>query len=53
MLSHYDGVLKIDGEVGKKKEYDPRAHGKVAEAGMAARVAQACEDLLSAGQRLS
>jgi fructose-bisphosphate aldolase, class II len=53
MFSHYDGVLKIDGEVGKKKEYDPRAHGKVAEAGMAARVAQACEDLLSAGQRLS
>ncbi|MEO7058473.1 MAG: class II fructose-bisphosphate aldolase, partial [Lapillicoccus sp.] len=38
MLGHYDGVLKIDGEVGNKKVYDPRAWGKEAEAGMAARV---------------
>ncbi|MBB3085156.1 class II fructose-bisphosphate aldolase [Geodermatophilus sabuli] len=50
MLSNYDGVLKIDGEVGNKKAYDPRSYLKAAETGMAARVVQACEDLLSAGQ---
>ncbi len=49
MLKNYDGVLKIDGEVGNKKQYDPRAWGKLAEAGMAARVVQACEALRSAG----
>ncbi|MCW2851980.1 MAG: fbaA, partial [Nocardioides sp.] len=38
MLSNYEGVFKIDGEVGNKKQYDPRAWGKAAEAGMAARV---------------
>ena len=52
MFTHYDGVLKVDGDVGRKKEYDPRAYGKAAEAGMAARVTHACEDLLSAGKRL-
>ena len=40
MFSNYDGVLKVDGEVGNKKTYDPRAWGKAAEAGMAARVAR-------------
>ncbi|MBM7806249.1 fructose-bisphosphate aldolase class II [Geodermatophilus bullaregiensis] len=50
MFSNYDGVLKIDGEVGNKKTYDPRTYMKLAETGMAARVVQACEDLLSAGQ---
>ncbi|GMA38204.1 class II fructose-bisphosphate aldolase [Mobilicoccus caccae] len=49
MLRNYDGVLKIDGEVGNKKQYDPRAWGKAAEAGMAARVVEACENLRSAG----
>jgi fructose-bisphosphate aldolase class II len=49
MLRHYDGVLKIDGEVGNKKQYDPRAWGKEAEAGMAARVVEACQNLRSAG----
>ena len=52
MFANYDGVLKIDGEVGNKKAYDPRAWGKAAEAGMAARVTHACEDLLSAGKQL-
>ncbi len=52
MFKNYDGVLKVDGEVGNKKAYDPRAWGKAAEAGMAARVAQACEDLRSTGTRL-
>ena len=53
MLKNYDGVLKIDGEVGNKKMYDPRAWGKSAEAGMAARVVHACEDLRSTGTSLS
>jgi fructose-bisphosphate aldolase, class II len=53
MFTHYDGVLKIDGEVGDKKAYDPRAYGKAGEAAMAARVVQACEDLMSAGTRLT
>jgi fructose-bisphosphate aldolase class II len=49
MLSNYEGVFKIDGEVGNKKQYDPRAWGKEAEAGMAARVVEACQHLRSAG----
>ncbi|HYN30943.1 MAG TPA: class II fructose-bisphosphate aldolase [Dermatophilaceae bacterium] len=53
MLRHYDGVLKVDGEVGNKKQYDPRAWGKAAEAGMTARVIQACQDLRSAGTHQS
>ena len=52
MLANYDGVLKVDGEVGNKKQYDPRAWGKAAEAGMAARVVEACENLRSAGRTL-
>ncbi|MGY1825264.1 MULTISPECIES: class II fructose-bisphosphate aldolase [unclassified Blastococcus] len=50
MFANYDGVLKIDGEVGNKKAYDPRSYLKAAETGMAARVVEACEHLLSAGQ---
>ncbi len=49
MFANYDGVLKVDGEVGNKKIYDPRAWGKAAEAGMAARVQEACENLRSTG----
>ena len=52
MLKNYDGVLKIDGEVGNKKMYDPRTWGKLAEQSMAARVVRACEDLRSSGTRL-
>jgi fructose-bisphosphate aldolase class II len=52
MLKNYDGVLKIDSEVGNKKMYDPRAWGKAAEAGMAARVVHACADLRSTGTSL-
>jgi fructose-bisphosphate aldolase class II len=52
MFSNYDGVLKIDGDVGSKKAYDPRAWGKAAEESMTARVVRACEDLLSAGNQL-
>jgi fructose-bisphosphate aldolase class II len=53
MFTNYDGVLKVDGEVGNKKAYDPRTYGKLAEAGMAARVVQACEDLRSAGTTMA
>jgi fructose-bisphosphate aldolase, class II len=49
MFSNYDGVLKIDGEVGNKKFYDPRSWGKAGEAGMAERVVEACEHLRSSG----
>ncbi len=49
MFSNYDGVLKIDGEVGNKKVYDPRSYLKAAEAGMAQRVVTACQELNSAG----
>jgi len=49
MFSNYEGVLKVDGEVGNKKQYDPRAWGKVAETDMAARVAEAARQLGSAG----
>jgi len=53
MLKNYDGVLKIDGEVGNKKTYDPRAWGKLAEAGFAARVVEACQQLRSAGTKIT
>ncbi|WOP20132.1 class II fructose-bisphosphate aldolase [Raineyella sp. LH-20] len=49
MFRNYDGVLKIDGEVGNKKQYDPRTWGKAAEAGMAARVVEACQNLNAVG----
>ena len=49
MFSNYDGVLKVDGEVGNKKKYDPRVWGAEAETGMAARVVEACQNLGSAG----
>jgi len=53
MFTNYDGVLKVDSEVGSKKAYDPRSYGKAGEAGMAARVTHACQDLLAAGHKLS
>jgi fructose-bisphosphate aldolase, class II len=53
MFTNYDGVLKVDGDVGSKKAYDPRTWGKAAEESMSARVVEACQDLLAAGQKLS
>ncbi len=53
MFRNYDGVLKIDGEVGNKKQYDPRSWGKSAEAGMAARVVEACQRLGSVGTKMA
>jgi fructose-bisphosphate aldolase class II len=53
MFSNYDGMLKIDGEVGNKKVYDPRSYMKKAEAGMSERVVEACNDLRSTGRSVS
>ena len=50
MFANYDGVLKVDGEVGNKKAYDPRSYLKKAEASMTERVIEACNDLHSAGR---
>ncbi|WP_199548290.1 class II fructose-bisphosphate aldolase [Streptomyces sp. N35] len=52
MFKNYDGVLKVDGEVGTKSLYDPRTWGKAAEAGMAARVVEAAKALRSAGTKI-
>jgi fructose-bisphosphate aldolase class II len=50
MFSNYDGVLKVDGDVGNKKAYDPRVWGAAAEKGLAARVVEAAQQLGSAGK---
>lgn len=50
MFRNYDGVLKVDGEVGNKKVYDPRSYMKKAEQAMADRVVRACQDLRAAGR---
>jgi fructose-bisphosphate aldolase class II len=52
MFTIYDGVLKVDGEVGNKKTYDPRSYLKAGELSMAARVTLACENLRSTGTTL-
>jgi fructose-bisphosphate aldolase class II len=52
MLKNYDGVLKVDGDVGNKKAYDPRAYMKLAEESMAERVKQAVDDLRGASTTL-
>ncbi len=53
MFRNYDGVLKVDGEVGNKKVYDPRSWGKIAESAMAKRVVEATQQLGSAGHSIS
>jgi fructose-bisphosphate aldolase, class II len=52
LFSNYSGALKVDGDVGNKKIYDPRSYGKLAEESMAARVAKAAEDLRATGTQL-
>jgi fructose-bisphosphate aldolase, class II len=52
MFRNYDGVLMVDGEIGDKKAYDPRAYLKKAEEGMAQRMARACDDLCSTGKTI-
>lgn len=53
MFTGYDGILKIDGDVGNKKQYDPRSWGKKAEASMAARIVEAAQQLGSAGNSVT
>lgn len=53
MFVNYNGVLKIDGDVGNKKQYDPRSYGRAAETGMADRVKLACQDLRSVGTKMN
>ena len=53
VMTNYSGMLKIDGEVGNKKMYDPRSWGRKAETGMAARVVEACERLGSQGNAMN
>ena len=53
IFKNYDGVLKIEGEVGNKKVYDPRAYLALAKAGMKARVMEACDDLNAVGKSLT
>jgi fructose-bisphosphate aldolase class II len=53
MFANYDKVLKVDGEVGDKKAYDPRGWGKTAEAAMAKRVLLATQELGSASKSMS
>jgi fructose-bisphosphate aldolase class II len=52
MFSHYDGVLKVDGEVGDKKAYDPRTYLAMAENAMAERVKRAVTELRGSGTTL-
>lgn len=52
IFTNYNGVLKIDGEIGNKKAYDPRSYLKKAEAGVATRLAEACDHLRSTGQTI-
>ena len=52
MFKNYDGVLKIDGEVGNKKFYDPRPYLKKAEQSMCDRVKMAVDDLKAEGTTL-
>ncbi|MFN5538650.1 MAG: class II fructose-bisphosphate aldolase [Candidatus Melainabacteria bacterium] len=52
MFKNYDGVLKVDGDVGNKKVYDPRVYGKAAEKSMIARIGVSCDELRSSGQTL-
>ena len=52
-FKNYDGILKIDGDVGNKKVYDPRSYLKKAEQGMADRVVRACQDLRCVGKHMT
>ena len=49
---NFDGVMKIDGEIGDKKTYDPRSYLKAAEKNVAERLGRACDDLRSSGKTL-
>ncbi len=48
-FKNYSGVLKVDGEVGNKKDYDPRTYLAVGEIALAERVKQAVKELRGVG----
>jgi fructose-bisphosphate aldolase, class II len=50
MFKSYGGVLKVDGELGNKKLYDPRSYLALAETSMSERVKQAANDLRASGK---
>lgn len=52
MMKNYDEVLKVDGEIGNKKKYDPRVWTKAAETGMCERIKQCVRDLKAEGTTL-
>ena len=52
ICENIEGVLKIDGEVGNKKTYDPRGYLKKAEQSLCERLKEACDDLLSTGKSI-
>ena len=52
LFSHYDGVLRVDGGVGRKSAFDPRAWGRKAQDALAGRVVQAAELFGAAGRSL-
>ncbi|MDG1702065.1 MAG: class II fructose-bisphosphate aldolase [Opitutae bacterium] len=52
VCENIEGVLKIEGEVGNKKTYDPRSYLKKGELNMSLRMAKACEDLCSDGNTI-
>lgn len=52
ILKNYEGILKVDGEVGDKKIYDPRTYLKKGEQGLCDRLKEACDDLFSSGKTL-
>jgi len=52
MFKNYDGMLKVDGELGNKKLYDPRSYLALAETAMAEHVKQAASDLRASGKTM-
>lgn len=52
ICENIEGVLKIDGEIGNKKNYDPRSYLKKGETSLCNRLKTACDDLLSTGKSI-
>jgi fructose-bisphosphate aldolase class II len=52
LFKNYDGVLKVDGELGNKKVYDPRPYLALMETAMSERVKQAASDLRASGKTI-
>jgi len=52
MMKNYDGVLRIEGEMGNKKVYDPRSYLKLGRENMKERIKRACRELNAEGTRV-